>query len=99
MIAILWRYAAAPGAEARFAEVYGPKGDWARLFGRAPGYVRTELLRGADGGFATLDYWDGPESFEAFKAAFGEAYAELDARCEALTEREEKVGVFEVVGG
>ena len=56
MIAIVWRYAAAPGAEARFAEIYGPEGDWARLFRRAPGYVRTELLRDAEGGFATIDY-------------------------------------------
>lgn len=98
MIAILWRYAAAPGAEGRFVEAYGPRGDWARLFGQAPGYVRTELLRETDGGFATLDYWDELASFERFKTAFGEAYAELDARCEALTEREEMVGVFEVVG-
>ena len=97
MIAIVWRYAAAPGAEARFAEIYGPEGDWARLFRRAPGYVRTELLRDAEGGFATIDYWDEAASFDRFKAAFGEAYAELDTRCEALTEREEKVGVFDVV--
>lgn len=98
MIAIFWRYAAAPGAEARFAEIYGPDGDWARLFGKARGYVRTELLRDEAGGFATLDYWDALASFEAFKAAFGAEYAALDAQCEALTTAEERVGVFEVVG-
>lgn len=97
MIAIVWRYAAAPGAEARFAEIYGPEGEWARLFRRARGYVRTELLRDEAGGFATLDYWDELASFEAFKTDFGAAYAELDAACEALTEREERVGVFEVM--
>lgn len=97
MIAILWRYAVRPGAEARFAAMYGPEGDWARLFRMAAGFVRTELLREAGGGFATLDYWDEAASFERFKAAFADAYAELDARCEPLTEAEEKLGVFEVV--
>jgi hypothetical protein len=31
-----------------------------------------------------------------FKAGFAEAYALLDARCEALTETEDFIGEFEV---
>ena len=98
MIAILWRYRAAPGAEARFRAAYGPDGDWARLFRQAPGYVRTELLESGDGAFATLDYWTSEAAFEAFQAAFGEAYGALDAECEALTREEERLGLFSVVG-
>ena len=97
MIAIVWRYVAAGGAEERFASAYGPDGDWARLFRRAAGYMRTELLRDEAGGFATLDYWDGLASFEAFQREFGVEYAALDAECEALTAREELVGLFEVL--
>ena len=96
MIAILWRYQAAPGEEARFRHAYGPDGDWARLFGQAEGYVRTELLEGEHGVFATLDYWEAAASFERFMARFGEAYARLDAECEDLTEHEERIGQFVV---
>jgi heme-degrading monooxygenase HmoA len=97
VIAIIWRYSLAPDAEPRFREVYGPDGDWARLFRQAPGFVRTDLLAGEDGGFATIDYWRDAASFAAFKAEFGAAYARLDAACEPLTSREQPLGVFEVV--
>jgi heme-degrading monooxygenase HmoA len=70
---------------------------WAKLFRQAPGFVRTELLREGEGAYATLDYWSDLASFEAFKAAFGEDYARLDAECETLTEAEERLGLFEVV--
>jgi heme-degrading monooxygenase HmoA len=97
MIAIIWTYAPTAGAEARFRAAYGPDGDWAQLFRRAPGFVRTELLAEADGRYATLDYWVDAASFAAFMAAFVEDYAKLDAACEALTAEETRVGLFEVV--
>ena len=96
MIAILWRYRVAPAAAPAFEAAYGPAGDWAKLFGQAAGFVRTELLREGDGVYATLDYWSDRASFEAFKRVFGEDYARLDAECEALTESEERLGIFEV---
>ena len=40
----LWRFAVSPEAEQHFVEAYKPDGSWARLFGRAPGFVRTELV-------------------------------------------------------
>ena len=98
MFAILWRYRVAPGAEARFREIYGLEGDWARLFRRAGGFVRTELLDAGEGVFASLDYWESEADFEAFQAAFGDAYQALDAECEALTLHEERLGLFSVVG-
>jgi heme-degrading monooxygenase HmoA len=97
MIAIIWTFAAARGSEARFRAVYGPDGDWAQLFARAPGFVRTELLAEADGRYATIDYWADAASFEAFRQAFAEDYARLDTACEALTAAETRVGLFEVV--
>jgi heme-degrading monooxygenase HmoA len=97
VIAILWRYRVAPDAREAFEEAYGPAGAWAQLFGQAFGFTRTELLRGAEGVYATLDYWTDWASFEAFEDAFAEDYGRLDADCEALTLAEEKLGVFEVV--
>jgi heme-degrading monooxygenase HmoA len=68
------------------------------LFSQAPGFVRTELLREGEGSYATLDYWSDLVSFAAFRRAFGEDYARLDAECETLTEAEERLGLFEVTG-
>jgi heme-degrading monooxygenase HmoA len=96
VIAILWRYRVAPDAAEAFEAAYGPAGVWAQLFGQAFGFVRTELLRGGEGTYATLDYWTDWLSFEAFEDAFAEDYGRLDAECEALTLAEEKLGVFEV---
>jgi heme-degrading monooxygenase HmoA len=96
VIAILWRYRVPEAAVGAFEAAYGPAGAWAKLFGQARGFVRTELLRDGEGVYATLDYWSDLASFEAFKAAFGEHYARLDAECEALTDAEEGLGVFEV---
>jgi hypothetical protein len=32
MFLALWEYEVKPGCEERFENVYGPEGDWARLF-------------------------------------------------------------------
>jgi heme-degrading monooxygenase HmoA len=97
VIAILWRYRVPAAAEKAFEAAYGPAGAWAKLFGQAAGFMRTELLREGEGVYATLDYWSDLASFEAFKRAFGEDYARLDAECETLIEAEERLGLFEVV--
>ena len=94
MIAIIWRYRVAPASQRQFEQAYGSNGDWAKLFGEAEGYIRTELLRGGDGDYLTIDYWLGADAWEAFSAGHGEAYRALDARCDALTEAEERIGLF-----
>jgi hypothetical protein len=60
------------------------------------------LLREGDGRYATIDRWESAAYFRLFKERFAEAYAILDARCEALTEEETFVGefvVYEAGGG
>jgi heme-degrading monooxygenase HmoA len=94
VIAIVWRYRVAAAKQRQFEQVYGSDGDWAMLFGEADGYVSTELLRGGDGDYLTIDYWLGADAWEAFSARHIEAYRALDARCEALTEAEERIGLF-----
>jgi len=54
------------------------------------------LLREGDGRYATIDRWESAANFSSFKERFAEAYAQLDARCEALTEDEAFVGEFEI---
>ena len=83
---------------AEFERAYGPDGDWARLFRRDPAYLGTELLRGPDGHYLTLDRWRSRGAFEAFKARHGDDYAALDRRMEALTSHEASIGAFERSG-
>jgi heme-degrading monooxygenase HmoA len=98
MIVSIWRYRTCEGCEREFERIYGPGGDWAKLFARAPGYLGTELLRGGDGTYVTLDRWQDQASFDAFKGAYGDEYLTLDAACEALTADETAIGIFEGVG-
>jgi heme-degrading monooxygenase HmoA len=93
---VIWEFQVHSGAEVEFERVYGPDGDWVQLFRRAKGYVRSELLRDREvwGRYLVLDYWDSPAHYEAFHAAHAADYSALDQRCETLTVREVRVGLF-----
>jgi hypothetical protein len=60
MFLALWEYEVKPGFEERFEKVYGPDGDWARLFRSDPHYHQTRLVRDSFrcGVYLTLDFWD-----------------------------------------
>lgn len=97
MIYIVWRFTAKPGRIAEFERNYSAEGSWAQLFRRSPGYCGTTLLRGsaAPNQYLLWDCWDSLASFDRFKQDHDADYAALDKRCEALTEEETKLGVFE----
>ena len=62
----LWKFDVPAETEERFVAAYKSDGDWARLFESAPGFVRTELWRGADGSYLTADHWESLADFERF---------------------------------
>jgi heme-degrading monooxygenase HmoA len=97
VIFIVWRFTAKPARVAEFERHYSSEGSWAKLFRRSPGYHGTTLLRdsAAPNHYLLWDCWDSLASFEAFKKEHGADYAALDKQCEALTEEETKLGVFE----
>jgi heme-degrading monooxygenase HmoA len=97
MFVVLWEYEVKPGCEERFETVYGPSGDWARLFGRDPAYRETLLLRDPfrERTYLTLDFWDSRAAYEAFLGAHLTAYTAFDRACESLTSAERKVGSYE----
>ena len=95
MHVILWSFRARPGLESRFEDAYGAGGAWARLFAAAPGFLGSELMRASDGRYLTVDRWESKDAFEAFREAHAAAYAELDARCDALTAEERSLGTVE----
>lgn len=96
MFLVLWEYDVKPGFETRFEKVYGPDGDWAQFFRRAPQYRETRLLRDLSrpSAYMTLDVWDSQSAYESFRQQNREAYLALDRSCEAMTLRERHLGSF-----
>lgn len=97
MFLILWEFDVKQGCEARFESIYGPDGDWARLFRRDAAYQRTLLLRDPfrDHTYLTCDFWNTRQAYDSFRNAYADAYHALDERCEGLSSSERKIGAFE----
>jgi heme-degrading monooxygenase HmoA len=94
---IIWEFQPRKGEEARFEQVYGPQGVWAKFFEHGEGFVRTELNRAlkTPGRYLTLDLWVSKRAYDAFRAAHLAEYQAIDQQCEALTEEEKELGTFE----
>jgi heme-degrading monooxygenase HmoA len=97
MFVALSEFEVKPGCQERFENVYGPDGDWARLFRRDPQYKETRLVRDAfrPATYLTLDFWNSVHAYEEFLAMHEPEYKKLDALCEGLTTKERRVGWFE----
>lgn len=98
MIALVWRFEVRDAERAAFEAAYGPDGAWARLFARGEGFRGTQLLRGEDGAYLTIDSWRDRAAFDAFLGAHRDAYEALDLETEPLTRCETRIGDFEVIG-
>jgi len=94
-----WEYVVRPACVDEFERIYGAGGEWVRLFRQARGYQCTELHRDRSQPmrFVTLDFWDSREACERFRRSHADEYAQLDAHCESLTEREREIGRFEPI--
>lgn len=99
--AYAWEFHVPADLQAEFEQHYGPDGTWARLFGRAPGYLETLLLkdRSTAGRYVTIDRWRDEGAFLAFRSAFLREYEQLDRQCEQLTTSEQSLGAFTECGG
>jgi heme-degrading monooxygenase HmoA len=95
---VVWSFDVKPEHVKAFERAYGPEGEWAELFRRAPGYVGTELRRETDrrAHYLTIDRWNTRADYDRFKEAFSQQYQMLDVRCSKMTEAEKKVGDFEM---
>ena len=96
MFVAIWEYEVRAGCEAAFAALYGRDGEWVALFREHDGYVGTELLRDLDQAsrFVTIDRWTTAESYSAFLTAAKPRYAQIDARGDALTIDERRIGTY-----
>lgn len=93
----LWRFDVPAEIEPQFVAAYGPDGDWALLFSRAPGFISTQLWHSDDGSYLTADNWRSLADFERFQQDHGEEYRRLDAALEGLAGEERFIGAFELV--
>jgi hypothetical protein len=99
MFLVLWEYEVKPGSEKAFEKVYGPDGDWARLFRTGSHYQETRLLRDPFrlNVYLTLDSWTSGDSYENFLATHKVEYRAIDALGESLTAKERRLGAYELV--
>ena len=84
------------GQEAAFERIYGPAGDWCRLFSQAGGYLGSDLYKDekVPCRYLTVDRWASQGDYQAFHLAHGRAYRALDELCTDLSEREACLGAF-----
>ena len=94
----VWKFKPPRGREHEFFDAYSGTGQWAKLFGKAPGFRDTTLMQPTEPGdwWLTLDRWDSVADFNAFQANLGHEYHTLDAELEGVAGEEEFVGAFEV---
>src|SRR5260370_18050154 len=98
---IVWEFHIRAGKRREFERVYGPDGDWARLFRGGKGYIRTDLVRDMENPrrYLTLDFWVSREAHLRFKKENRIEYQAMDEECASLTENEVKVGEFHRISG
>lgn len=99
MFVALWEFEVKPGCEERFERVYGPNGDWAKLFRSDSNYQETRLLRDATRAeiYLTLDFWKSRQAYERFMELHAAEYKKLDVAGEELTLGERRIGWYEIV--
>jgi heme-degrading monooxygenase HmoA len=99
VIHIVWEFQVKPKKTAEFERHYSGSGTWAAFFKQGEGYHGTVLVRDTEkpGRYLTFDLWDNVAAFHEFKAQSSEEYFRIDRQCEALTEKETCLGIFEVV--
>ena len=92
----IWEFRVKPGREPEFERVYRSEGEWAQLFRRGEGFIRTELFTDIEieGRYITIDHWTSEELYDSFRRQNEDDYAALDLRCEALTQSEKHLGSF-----
>ena len=92
----IWRYNVRDEYLAEFMKAYASDGDWARMFQRCQGYIKTELKHDIDNPqkFVTVDFWQSHSAFTAMKITISDEYKKLDMQCDAYTFSENHIGIF-----
>jgi quinol monooxygenase YgiN len=97
----IWEFQARPGMENEFERIYGPEGDWVRLFRKSKAFLRTDVYRDVEtkGHYVTIDYFSSREGFQGLLKEFREAYDALDRLGETICASESRIGNFFTMDG
>lgn len=97
MFLVIWEFIVREGREAEFEGIYGPGGEWTKLFAKGAGFPGTELYRGekTPRRYLTMDRWTSCVAYEKFRQDQQSAYEALNARGSSLTEAEKFLGAFQ----
>ncbi len=92
----MWEFRVKNDCAEQFESIYGPDGEWVKLFRKGNGYLRTELHRDLNisNRYITIDYWESKEAYDIFRNNFQNDFEKLDNQCEFLTEKEQFIGSF-----
>ncbi len=99
MIEVIWEFVVKEEFRGQFELAYGPGGAWSKLFGRAPGFRGTTLLRDAEDPrrYLTVDVWDSQADRTRALEENTEEYSRLEADFAEWTEAERELGVFRML--
>ena len=99
MFLILWEFEVKPGCNERFEKVYGPDGEWARLFRSGAEYRGTRLVRDSFRAacYLTLDFRNSREAYEEFLRAHRAEYEAIEEIGEKLMLGERRIGTYKMV--
>ena len=97
MVQFVWEFIVRADKIYDFERHYAESGSWADLFRKSHGYRSTQLLRDAETPrrYLTIDRWESVASYQAMREKFAKEHEALDRACEAFTESERCIGVFE----
>lgn len=95
-LVVVWEFRVRSSKRQVFEKAYGSDGVWAKLFGQAPGYLGTKLVRDLNrrDRYLTMDFWQSHRAHQLFKKKHSAMYRRLDEKCKPLTVSEVEVGQF-----
>lgn len=95
-IRVVWEYLVKEDETENFISVYSSDGEWAQLFKKYPGYIKTELKRDTSNRqrFITIDHWSSLDTYSTMQKKSKADYNLLDEKCQSYTIQENKIGIF-----
>jgi heme-degrading monooxygenase HmoA len=88
---VIWKYKVKEDMISEFEKLYGKDGEWISLFKKSSDYIGTEIYKGINNIYITIDYWKSKETYNNFKNSFKINYFEIDKKGEGLTYEEENI--------
>lgn len=96
---VIWEFEVKPDKLTEFEKLYNAQGDWAQLFQRGRGFIRTDLVQNIEAStrYVVLDHWKSRADYLAFREAYNEEYEAIDVISRTSIVKERLLGAFETV--